>query len=602
LTPPFQYSIIPILQSWVVMLVQLSISNLAIISHLEAAFRPGLNILSGETGAGKSIIINAVNLILGGRASAELIRTGADEARVEALFVLPGNAPIRSVFDEMGFPFQQEIVIRRIISREGRSRITINDSLATLGSLSRLGQMLISISGQHEHQLLLRPENHLYLLDEFGGLTGERLELNGLFERYLRLKEECRQLEKEIREREERSELSRFQMEEIDRAELKPREDILLEEERKRLRNSDLLAGIVKEAYHVLYEMDGAAVSNVGACLRKMEKGTDLDEGIRSIWENLSSIKVDLEEVAYSLREMQERQPDDPYRLEMVDERLQLLNRLKRKYGSSLEEVLAFRSRLSGTIGDLDQKKESLSVAFHSVEGMEKEIFGRAVELSEKRKKAAKSLEKAAMDELGLLAMGGTRFAVRFSMMDAEAPSNPSSSPMKTIKADGLDRVEFMLSTNVGEDLKPLSKIASGGELSRIMLALKTILAGKGSVETVIFDEVDSGIGGATAELVGEKLRCLAAYHQILCITHLPQIACKGETHFLVTKEVANKRTATVIARLTPEARVKEVARLLAGKTVSESALAHAREILEISNVECRMSNVQGKKERERPT
>jgi DNA repair protein RecN (Recombination protein N) len=578
------------------MLVQLSISNLAIISHLEVAFRPGLNILSGETGAGKSIIINAVNLILGGRASAELIRSGSEEARVEALFALPGNSSIRPLFDELGFPLRQEIVIKRIISREGRNRITINDSLATLSSLSRFGQILISISGQHEHQLLLRPENHLYLLDEYGGLIGERLELNGLFERHLRLKEECRQLEKEIREREERSELSRFQMEEIDRAEIKPKEDILLEEERKRLRNSDLLAGIVKEAYQVLYEKDGAVLSEIGSCLRKMERGTDLDEGIRSVFESLTSLKVEMEEVSFSLREMQRREPDDPLRLEAVEERLQILNRLKRKYGGSLEEVFAFKSRLSGTISDLDQKRESLSRTVHAVEGIEKEILGRAVELSGKRKKAAKALEEAAMDELGFLAMGGTRFAVRFSTTEVEGRTDLSGSPMRTIKADGLERIEFMLSTNVGEDLKPLSKIASGGELSRMMLALKTILAGKGSVETIIFDEVDSGIGGATAELVGEKLRGLAAYHQILCITHLPQIACKGETHFLVKKEIANQRAATIISRLTPEERVKEIARLLAGKTVSESALAHAREILEKSNVEGPGSGVRGKK------
>jgi len=575
------------------MLVQLSISNLAIISRLEASFRPGLNILSGETGAGKSIIINAVNLILGGRASSELIRSGSEEARIEALFVLPGNTSLRSLFDEMDLPFRQETVIRRIISREGRNRITINDSLSTLTSLSRLGQALISISGQHEHQLLLRPENHLFLLDEFGGLSVERLGLGALFEKYLHLKEECRQLEKEIRDREERSELSLFQMEEIDKADVKPEEDVLIEEERKRLRNSDLLRAIVKESYHLLYERDGAVLSEIGSCLRKMEKGSELDQGIRSVRERLASIKVDLEEVSYSLREMQERSPDDPYRLEAVEERLQLLNKLKRKYGPSLQEILEFRSRLSGTIGDLDQKKDSLSRASQLVSGIEMEIIQRAADLSEKRKKAAKALEKAAMDEFGLLAMGGTRFAVRFALMDSESQSGPSSS-LRGIRADGQDRIEFMLSTNVGEDLKPLSRIASGGELSRIMLALKTILAGKGSVDTIIFDEVDSGIGGATAELVGEKLRSLSAYHQILCITHLPQIACKGETHFLVTKEVANKRTATVISQLDPEARIKEIARLLAGKTVSESALAHAREILR--NVQCPMSNVQNKK------
>jgi DNA repair protein RecN (Recombination protein N) len=560
------------------MLTQLSISNLAIISHLEVDFRAGLNILSGETGAGKSIIINAVNLILGGRASADLIRSGSDEARVEALFTLPGNSSIRPLFEGMGLPFQGEVLIRRVISREGRSRISVNHSITTLNSLSRIGQALISISGQHEHQLLLKPESHLYLLDDFGEATKDRLDLNTLFEKYMGLRDECRRLEKEIREGEERSELSRFQMDEIDRAEIKPMEDALLEEERVRLRNSDLIATIVKEAYHLIYEKDGSVLSEIGSCLKRMEKGSVLDQGLRSASTSLSSIKVELEEVAFTLRDMQEKGPEDPRRLEWVEQRLHDLNRLKKKYGGSLEEVAAYRERLSGTVGDLDRKRESLAGLLLSVEQIERRIVERAADLSAKRKKAAKVLEKAAIEELRLLAMGETRFAVRF----AEEPSGGESagSPVSGIRPDGLDRVEFLLSTNVGEELKPLSKIASGGELSRMMLALKTILARKGSVETVIFDEVDSGIGGATAELVGEKLRSLAAYHQILCITHLPQIACKGETHFLVRKEVANKRTTTVICRLDPEARVKEIARLLAGKTVSESALAHAREIL----------------------
>ena len=274
----------------------------------------------------------------------------------------------------------------------------------------------------------------------------------------------------------------------------------------------------------------------------------------RSVRRSLSSIKVELEEVAFNLREMQERAPDDPYRLEAVEERLQLLNKLKKKVrplaGGGLRlQITALRDRSVTWI----EKGIAGQGAFTRLRQSRKRSSCGLPTLSEKRKKAAKALEKAAMEELGLLAMGGTRFEVRFSSMEAEAQSDLARSPMRAIKADGLDRVEFMLSTNVGEDLKPLSKIASGGELSRIMLALKTILARKGSVETIIFDEVDSGIGGATAELVGDKLRSLAAYHQILCITHLPQIACKGETHFLVKKEVANKRTATIISRLSPE-------------------------------------------------
>ena len=561
------------------MLVQLTISNLAIISHLEVGFRPGLNILSGETGAGKSIIINAVNLILGGRASAELIRSGSEEARVEAFFSLPADSSLRRLFDELDLPFQNEVFIKRVISKEGRNRITVNQSLCNLASLARIGQLLISISGQHEHQLLLKPENHLYLLDDFGGLTESRLDLNSHFNQYVVLKSEIRALEQEIREGESRQELARFQMEEIDKAEIKPKEDLLLEEEKKRLRSRGLLEEIVREAYQVLYEKDHAVLSEIGACLRRMEKGAGLDEKIRSVRDRLSGMGVELEEIVFSLREMQERPEEDPQRLEWVEERIHLLNKLKKKYGPSLEDVVAFREGVSSSVGDLDRKKEALGEKTEALGKLEGKIVELAVDLSERRKKAAKGLEKAALQELALLAMGGTRFEVRFAN---EASGDPGAreNPMNGLKPDGFDRIEFMLSTNVGEGVKPLSKVASGGELSRIMLALKTILARKGAVETVIFDEVDSGIGGATAELVGEKLRSLAAYHQILCITHLPQIAGKGETHFLVRKQVTDKRTTTAISRLDSEERVMEIARLLGGKTVSESALAHAREIL----------------------
>jgi DNA repair protein RecN (Recombination protein N) len=565
------------------MLVQLTIFNLAIINHLEVSFRSGLNILSGETGAGKSIIINAVNLILGGRASADLIRSGSEEARVEALFALPVDTSIRHLFEELDLPFQKEVLIKRVISREGRNRITVNQSLCNLTSLSRIGQHLISISGQHEHQLLLRPENHLYLLDEFGDLTGSRLDLNVQFARSVALKNEIRDLEREIRDGESQQELARFQMEEIEKAEIKPEEDLFLEEERKRLRNRELLTEIVSETYQVLFERDHAVLSELGACVRRLEKGANLDKRIKSVQESLSGIKVELEEIVFSLREMQESPVEDPHRLDWVEERIHLLNKLKKKYGPTLEEVVTFGERVSKGVGDLDRKRGALAEKTRSLQEQERNIVALATHLSERRKKAAKGLEKAAVGELALLAMGGTRFQVKFNN---EAGGSPEAYEdcLNNLKADGFDRIEFMLSTNVGEELKPLSKVASGGELSRIMLALKTILARKGSVETVIFDEVDSGIGGATAELVGEKLRSLAAYHQILCITHLPQIAGKGETHFLVRKVVAEKRTTTTISQLDEEERVTEIARLLGGKTVSESALAHAREILEKSH------------------
>ncbi len=561
------------------MLVQLNISNFAIISHLEITFKPGLNILSGETGAGKSIIINAVNLILGGRASADLIRSGSNEARVEARFLLPEHPFLSELLSDLGLPFQGELLIRRTLSREGRNKIRINDSMVTLQALSKIGATLISISGQHEHQLLLRPDNHLYLLDDFGGLTPERLELNESFRQYQSLKEELRRLERGIREDEERQELTRFQMKEIETARIKEGEDALQEEERKRLRYAEELREGVAESYQLLYEKGDSVLSDISHCIKRMEKGAEVDRRLIGIKDALVKAKVELEEIALELRDLRKTITADPSRLEEVEERLQLLNRLMRKYGPSLEDVRRFRDKISLMVDNLDQKKAVLERTIGTLKDKERNIMERATLLSKKRKRVAEALERSVKSELGLLDMGGTRFEVRFYTQGAVGEEDPERATGE-INADGKDRVEFMLSPNVGEELRPLSRIASGGELSRIMLAMKTILARTASVETLVFDEVDSGIGGATAEVVGEKLQSLAAYHQILCITHLPQIASKGRTHFLVKKRVKDKRTQTIISELGAEARVKEIARLLGGKVVSPEALAHAKEMM----------------------
>jgi DNA repair protein RecN (Recombination protein N) len=560
------------------MLTQLTISNFAIISHLDIHFKPGLNILSGETGAGKSIIISAVNLILGGRAHSDLIRTGSEEARVEALFSLPSNPFISAVVGDMGFSFDGELVIRRQISREGRNRISINGSPATLQMLSKIGNLLISISGQHEHQLLLKPENHLYLLDDFGGLTEERLGLNTLFNRHQFLWEKRSSLQRKIREMEERQELERFQRDEIDKADLKEDEDKHLETEKKRLQHAEQLRGLVEETYQTLYEKDGAVLSELSACVKGLAKGAEMDPELKSAMDILSSAKVQVEEAALELRDRQESIPMDPHLLEEVEERLQVILKLKRKYGSSLEEIRKFRDRLSEKMESLGQDKEEMERMNQEAKELEGEIVSRASLLSGKRKQAARSFEEAVKSELSLLEMVETRFEVDFHQADGLGDAEQEGTGK--IRADGCDQVEFMLSPNIGEDLKPLSKIASGGELSRIMLAMKTILARTASVETIIFDEVDSGIGGATAEVVGEKLRDLAGFNQVICITHLPQIASKGSTHFLVRKRVADGRTGTTISELNREERVKEIARLLGGKTITQKAMAHAKEIL----------------------
>jgi len=561
------------------MLLQLTIADFAIISHLEIHFRAGLNILTGETGAGKSIIINAVNLILGGRASSDLIRSGRDEAKVEALFSLPQHPEIHAILSDLGLPFQGELVIKRHISREGRNRIMINGSLATLQMLSRVGIALISISGQHEHQVLLRPDNHVYLLDDFGGLTQERLALNAAFAAFQSQKEARDSLAKEIRESEEKQELARFQVDEIEKAGLKEAEDSLLLEEKRRLQHANQLMEAVKEAYQTLYEKEGAVLSELSLSIKFLEKGAEFDPHLRPLLDTLHSARIGIDETALELRDLQRTILIDPRRLEEVEERLQLIHRLKRKYGSSLDEIRKFRERVSQMVENLDQKKEELKTVQERLAAMKNELIAKADLLSSKRKEIAHDFEEAVKRELDLLEMAGTRFEVRF-IQDTVPHEDHPDEKIGALRADGYDRVEFMLSPNIGEALKPLSKIASGGELSRIMLAVKTILARTASVETLVFDEVDSGIGGATAEVVGEKLRSLSRYHQILCITHLPQIASKGATHFLVEKRVMEDRTRTFISELSVEDRVKEIARLLGGKKISQKAMAHAREIL----------------------
>jgi len=555
------------------MLSQLIITNFAIISRLEIQFKPGLNVLSGETGAGKSIIINAVNLILGGRASADLIRTGEDEAKVEALFLLPENPMVKGLLREQGLDFEGELVIRRHISREGRNRIMINGSMATLQMLSRVGVMLMSISGQHENQVLLKPDNHLYLLDDFGSLADERLGLNALFDHYQALKGGRQKLEREIREREDKEDLARFQREEIERADLRPGEDSVLEAEKRRLVNAEQLREIVRETYGMLYEEQSSVLSQLAACIRRLEKGSEMDDGLKPVGKILGSVKIEVEDASLDLRERLKGVTLDPRRLEQVEERLQLISKLKRKYGSSINEIFQVKEKLSHQMTDLEEKRQALKEVHKKIGGLENQILDKAANLSRKRKEAGRAFEEALGSELGLLDMAGTRFEVRFY-------DEGGRKGIENVNRDGMDRVEFMISPNVGEDLKPLSRIASGGELSRIMLSLKTILARTSSVETIVFDEVDSGIGGSTAEVVGEKLRSLARFHQILCITHLPQIACKGATHFAVRKRVVEGRTGTVISELDREERVKEVARLLGGKTVSQKAIAHAKEML----------------------
>ncbi len=561
------------------MLSQLNISDFAVIKRLEITFMPGLNILSGETGAGKSIIINAMNLVLGGRASSELIRRGAREARVEALFSLPENGPVQTLLRDQGIDFEGEIIIRRTITKEGRNRIAINDSLATVQTLGIIGAALVSISGQHEHQVLLRPENHLAFLDSFGGLIEERSHLQDLFQAAQSSDSEIRGVQREVRETEDQAELRRFQIQEIESAVLSPGEEGRLGEERRRLQNAETLRQIVLEGYQALYESRDSVSSIVSAVRKKVEKGSEMDVRLGPVRDALNDIGIRVEDAALLLRDLQKTVEPDPVRLEQVEERLQLLGHLKRKYGGSIEEVMACGDKLASFVADLAEKRERIKMLEAKQALAWEEIQRKAMILSKKRRKAALRLEEAMEAELRQLHMEGTRFCVHFKN-DIPVETGRDEWRAARMRAEGLDQAEFMISPNPGEGLGPLSRIASGGELSRIMLALKTILAQSGSVEIIIFDEVDSGISGATAEVIGEKLLNLSRFHQILCITHLPQIAAKGKTHFLVKKVVSGGRTEATLLELEGEARVKEIARLLAGKEITATAVAHAEEML----------------------
>lgn len=563
------------------MLVHLGISNFALIEHAEITPGQGLSIFSGETGAGKSIIINAINLILGARASAELIRTGADEATVEALFTLPENTGVQTLLEDMGFPFDGELLVRRSIFREGRNKIFVNGVMATLAMLAKLGPVLVSISGQHEHQQLLRPDNHLYLLDDFAGLTADRQRYNAKLQACRNLRRQAEETRSAVIEMEKREELNRYQFEEIEAASLAEDEEEELVRERRRLQNAGDLLKMSAETYYRLYERSDSILAQLAYCRKQLERGADLDPALAALLDTLLEVDARLEDVAFALRDFQNTIPLEPERLTQVTDRLEQIHQLKRKYGRSIKDILLLRDTLAKVSEDLEQRRNEAERLKEQADECMGEVSLQAARLSELRRESALKMESQMEKELRMLHMEGTRFTVAF-----QAPIPPEGNPVERtarnghLPMDGLDQVEFLLAPNTGEGFRPLAKIASGGELSRIMLALKTLLAQSASVETVIFDEVDAGISGATAQIVGEKITALSRYHQIICITHLPQIASQGSSHFLVRKDLVGSRTQTSILPLDPESRVKEIARLLAGREITPHALAHAKEML----------------------
>lgn len=556
------------------MLAELSIKNFAIIDSLNVTFADGLNVISGETGAGKSIIVGAVNLLLGDRASSEMIRSSEDSAVVEARFVPAKGEKIPPWLQDMGFYENGDLVVRRIIARSGKNRAFINGNLATLNMLASLGGFLVDVCSQHEHQVLLQTDRHIDILDEFGNLLDRRNEYAGHFHQYQALKEKRNALLKANEEKGRKEELLRFQVEEIEKSDIRIGEDSALRDERKILSSAQKLRECGEAAYAALYGREGSLLEELDGVRERIREIRGIDQGFVVKEQDVDSLYFGLEDLAFGLREYLTHIRDDQGRLEEIDDRLEFLGTLKRKYGTTLEDVLVRRDAMMAELEEMTRLEEEIALCDQELSAKEALLKEMAEGLSDLRKKWAYTLEKHVEKEIHELCMETTAFKVTFAGDSAaEAP------PVFTEK--GIDGVEFYLSTNIGETLKPLHRIASGGELSRIVLALKKVLAAAGSVGTVIFDEVDSGIGGAAAEMVGYKLKDVANHHQVICITHLPQIACFGDTHYLVTKAVAGGRTHTEVAPLNASERLDEVARMLGGAETTETTRRHAAEMLQ---------------------
>ena len=553
------------------MLEHLHIRNVALIKESEISFGDGLNILTGETGAGKSMIIDSLQFALGGRAGKDFLRHGEKQAAVEALFSVQSQA-LTEKLAENGITPEEDgtLLITRTLSEAGKSVCRINGSTVTVGMLKEIAEDMIDIYGQHEHQSLLNPVKHIRLLDRFCGAGfGEAME------EYKNSRQRLKDLEKQLAiligdesQREQRMDMLLFQKEEIEAAELQEGEEDALLEQKKRLSSMERLIRLTGESVTLLYDGDDRAPSacdQLGDALAKLREAAEYDAALSPLADALADSYVAVEDCARELKREAEKQEADPEELERIEERLQLFYKLKRKYGGSIEAVLEFYEKAVQELEFLSNSSEKAAELFAEKEAEEKRLSALAETLTARRRATAEQVEEQIETALHDMEMKHARFHIQ---IEEKADWG----------ADGKDKVEFLISANAGEPLKPLAKIASGGEMSRVMLALKTVLVDADEIGTFIFDEIDTGVSGRTARRVGEKMRFLGGKRQLLCITHLPQIAAMADNHFLIEKESDAGETVTRVTALDEEGAVREVARLM--NDVTETTLAAARELL----------------------
>lgn len=571
------------------MLKNLHIKNYALIENLEVEFDAGLNIITGETGAGKSIIIDALSLILGERADTDTIRKGTEKAIVEGIFDIKRNIKIKNLLNENQIETANEIILRREVSIKGASRCFINDVPVSLTLLKNAGELLVDLHGQHEHQSLLKPETHIDFLDDFAGLVELVNNFRELYNKLLSEIEYLKKIESREKQLQEKKDLYQFQLNEINLINPSIGEEEKLEAEVKILENSEKINELATKLYQQIYDDDSSIINNLGNIRRTLQQLIKIDNSLNNLIQESESAESILKEIAFTLRSYLDAIEFNPEKLEQLRTRLGEISLLKKKYGGTIESVIEYKNKLIEELKLSENFADEIKKTKEKIEQTKNSASRLARELSINRKAAAKLIDSKIVSELSHLGINNSKFEtiINNRKIRAENHINPFIMIEKSYyetTPKGIDFVEFYISTNIGEDLKSLTKVASGGEISRIMLALKTILAKSMELPLLIFDEIDIGISGRIAQVVGLSLKNLSKFHQIIAITHLPQIAAFADSHFVVNKNEISGRTKTIMKKLNTKERIYEVAKLLSGSEITESALKSAKELIDYKN------------------
>ena len=551
------------------MLLEISIKNFAIIESISLNFEQGMTVLTGETGAGKSIIIDAMNMMLGARATTEVIRHGAPKAEIEGLFSIESNRALEEIFDEQGLELSDEIIIRREILQNGRSISRVNGQMVNLSVLRTIGQQLVDIHGQHDQEELMRPHRHIQMLDEFGDTSFFELKeaYQASFDNYRRMRKQVLDIKKNQQEHKARIEMLEFQIAEIEAANLKAGEDVTLNQERDRLLNHKHIADTLTNAYSMLDNEEFSSLANVRSAMNDMESLEEFDSEYREISSSLSESYYVLEDITKRLESIIDDLDFDGNRLMQVESRLDLIHTITRKYGGSVDDVLEYFAKITDEYNLLTGNNLSSEDMEIELKKLEKNLVGLAGQVAQARHKIAQDLEAEIKQELQDLYMEKAQFQVRFSQ--------------GKFSREGNESVEFYISTNPGEDFKPLVKVASGGELSRLMLAIKSAFSRKEGKTSIVFDEVDTGVSGRVAQAIAQKIHKIGQHGQVLAISHLPQVIAIADYQFFIEKISNEYSTVSTVRLLTVEERIEEVAKMLAGENVTEAALTQARELLQ---------------------